>query len=343
MLESKSTQGFAATKLILSGEHSVVHGAPAICMRIPIYSQCNIHFQPSDHFHFTIALDNFQQSKSFDWIQLHNQSLQIKSRFLAFKQNQLSIREVCRSPFDLIIIALFQLNELTPLAKGEWQISIGSDAPVGRGLGTSASILTALTRAIKTDWSEDELFQFITQLEHYQHGSSSGIDPAAIIKAECLRMKHGCIKTLKFDQPCQLKAFLIDSGEPQSTTGECVFKVGQAFPKQDPIWQEFAKCNHQVMEALTSADNHSLCQAIQRNQSLLERIGVVPQKVADVCQTLNILPSTAVKVCGAGAVQGDRAGMLLCLSSSLQTIEKTIQAFGLKAQPIQLPFTEPPL
>lgn len=320
-------------KLILSGEHAVLYGAPALSLAIDLPTQCTLDFSASHQAKIEIHLPDYQQHQAWSFSQVWQQAEAIAARYHQFQQQQLNIRQVCQSPFDLVLLCLWQVNQLCPL-NGNWQIEIQSNAWAGRGLGSSAaviiSVLAALFKQQQLDNAET-LLELAKNIESHQHGQSSGLDPSTILHGGLVRFQRG--HALQHLPNHRYQAWLIDSGEPQSTTGECVAAVKTHFAQNNPIWQAFTECTEQMHQAWLQQNTQALKQAIQTNQQLLMQIGVVPQRVAafiDALQQQNF----AAKICGAGSISGEAAGVIMAFGSTDPS--ELCHAWGYRCQPIRI-------
>jgi mevalonate kinase len=110
---------------------------------------------------------------------------------------------------------------------------------------------------------------------------------------------------------------LVHTGVPDTTTGECVARVRQQFG-DSRIWDEFEAQVNSMEKALAENDLEHIQQNIRDNQRLLTRIGVVPEKVQNFISELE-KEGSAGKVCGAGAVGGDKGGIVLVASDKAPT------------------------
>lgn len=321
-------------KLILSGEHAVLYAAPALSLAIDLPTQCKLSFNPANQAKIEIHLIDYQQHQAWSFSQVWQQTEAIAARYHQFQQQRLSIRQVCQSPFDLVLLCLWQVNQLRPLASGNWRLEIQSSAWVGRGLGSSAAVIVSVLAALfKQQQLEntETLLQLAKTIESYQHGQSSGLDPSTILHGGLVRFQHGHALQHLPNHPYQ--AWLIDSGEPQSTTGECVAEVKSRFAQDNPIWRAFTECTEQLHQAWLQQNTQGLKQAIQTNQQLLLQIGVVPQKITtfiDALQQQNI----AAKICGAGSISGDAAGVIMAFGSTDPS--KLCHTWGYRCQPIHI-------
>ena len=104
--------------------------------------------------------------------------------------------------------------------------------------------------------------------------------------------------------------WLVNTGTPLSKTGECVEHVKQQFSCSD-IWSEFEEVTQKIACHIEHSSLHSFDfqQLIKANERLLETIGVVPEKCMRFIQALEE-EGLFAKVCGAGAVRGQKGGVI---------------------------------
>jgi hypothetical protein len=76
------------------------------------------------------------------------------------------------------------------------------------------------------------------------------------------------------------------------------------------IWKEFEQTTLEMEQALEQDDDGAFRVAVRANHQLLVRSGVVPEAVQRCVETVEERGGAA-KVCGAGAVRGEQAGVLL--------------------------------
>lgn len=318
-----TTRCTVPAKLILSGEHAVLYGVPALSLAIDLPTRCTIEHLPTTDaqttpLSFTANLTDFAQSKTLSAEQWLTRVDEIKHRFKLFKQGKLSIDQVLKTPFDLIWVTLDAFYQHHHLASGTWKIHIESDSLIGRGLGSSAAVIVSLLSALKTQHglalSKQQLLSLSKEVETYQHGRSSGVDPATLIYAGLLKYRMDAEPVpLAQTSSLPLPAWLIDTGRPQSGTGECVEFV-KRFTDDANLWGSFAQVEEQIEQAWSENNTAGLKEGIRMNQRLLKQVGVVPNSIDGFIQRLENDYDAAVKVCGAGAIYGASAGILLCLS-----------------------------
>ncbi len=326
----------APAKIILSGEHSVIYGSPGLSMTIDLPTECTIEFIPNKTSFIEIELINYQQKHAFPFKTWQKLALNIEIRFQLYLQNINAIQTVLHHPIDLILVTLQHFHQAIGLKHGHWSIKIKSHHLPSRGLGSSAavilSLLSGLYKAHNCTAYQDQMLALSLLIESRQHGKSSGIDPTTILLGGLLRYQKQK-KTLKL-KTNHFQAWLIDTGIPTSSTGTSVEGVQNAFKHEHSIWSKFNTVTNNIESAWRQENSNKLRAAIRSNQNLLEHIGVVPKKVADFIKVLHQSSDIAAKVCGAGSISGDSAGIILCLSPSSPA--KLCEKHGYQVFPLKL-------
>lgn len=312
-------------KLIISGEHSVVFGAPALCMAIDQYTHTTIEYAPSQDSNIHIVLEDFDQEKSFSTEKWTKRAIEIETNYKGFLEKHLSIEMVICNPFDLIISCLFHFNQRHLIKHGSWRISITSHQLIGKGLGSSASVIVGMLHSLFLHHihtvDNERLLVMARHIESRQHGKSSGLDPSCVFLGGVIEFSKQQIKPLTMPT---LTGWLIDSGPPLNHTGQVVSAVEQwasqnsAESRADlhPIWKFFSKTTLALKNTWKTQDHANFLKMIQENQQLLETIGIVPTEVQQMIASINKTEESACKVCGAGSIEGNQAGMLLLLGKS---------------------------
>ena len=323
-------------KLILSGEHAVVYNSSALSMALELYTQCKCDFQSSQTHSLTIELTNFQQKYSFPFAVWQNLASHIEARYTSFSDGNLSIQGVLVQPVDLILDTLYHFNNFHTIKHGEWFFTIDSDIPIGKGLGSSAAIIIALLTTLFKHHGlaldKDTLLALARKVESRQHGRSSGIDPATILYGGLLEF-HAKNTTKKLKEHA-FKAWLVDTGMPDSSTGQAVDYVRKKYSDDQALWDKFSKTTRQIIHAWSYQDSQKLYQYIDENEALLEQIGVVPEKVKQFIDRLKKELGGSAKVCGSGSVKGSHAGVLVCFSEQ-EPIE-LCKEFGYQIQRVKI-------
>lgn len=186
--------GTAHGKVILIGEHSVVHGAPAIAAPLP-----------------GVSLTATVSTADTAWV-----------------ESDLYTGPLAEAPsfFAPVRSALAGAAEVTGFDAEHAHLVIRGDVPVGRGLGSSAAVATAVVRAVAdaTGITPDQLQlqRLVQRSESIAHGRSSGLDPYAVAASGPILYDGG--RPRRVDLVRDLMLVIADSGRPGSTA-EAVGRV----------------------------------------------------------------------------------------------------------------------
>ncbi|HSW70993.1 MAG TPA: mevalonate kinase, partial [Gammaproteobacteria bacterium] len=134
-------------KLILSGEHAVVYGSPALAMAINRYAQAEALPQLLPLISFDLGDLAYQQA--FRLVSLDRLKERIKQKYRRFLRGEFKIREVLKKPVELAQVALSLFFEVLAVKPTQGvKIKVRSDIPIGCGMGSSAAIILAVMHVI---------------------------------------------------------------------------------------------------------------------------------------------------------------------------------------------------
>ncbi|WPY01347.1 Phosphomevalonate/mevalonate kinase [Candidatus Trichorickettsia mobilis] len=311
----------APAKLILSGEHAVVYGKPALAMAINRYTESTIISSLSPTILFNCLNLNHVQSLTVCALKALKQRVQDK--YNAFLEDGSGIREVIKMPFELLQYTVIHLLETLDIsiAKG-LKIRASSDIPIGCGMGSSAALimstLYALVSFFKLEIDHIHFLALGRKLENLQHGYSSGLDIHVAMTGGCVKFEEGRISNRIAPN---IPMAIVQTGTPNTTTGQCVSFVANIF-KNSSIDEDFKAVTETFDEALNYNNLAMIQNSIKLNHRLLAKIGVVPPRIQDFINTVE-KNGGAAKICGAGAIEGDKAGVVLIVSErDLSSIAK---------------------
>jgi len=329
----------APAKIILFGEHSIVYpGNSAVLSTIGLNTTCtaskSINKDGKINFQFkyqgkieniivdiSIAKINYSQAMSFKNEYLITNDFSKLSKFMSLDWGA----------YYVLIGKIASTIDLTPM-----NIIVEIDIPIGSGMGSSASITSSITKAIYKelgkDISNENLFNITKEVEDFQHGRSSGADPAAIINGGVILYKHSLKGEKTFEKLSPKNKWskdliLINSGKPIETTGEMVSKVRDLYVKDNGKYNDlFLKINN---ISIKFSDNkyYDIADLINENGLLLEQVGVVSQKVIEFSRKIRE-KGGAIKVCGAGGISNNDSGILICKINNKKYIDKLIKEYG---------------
>lgn len=324
---------YAPGKLILSGEHAVVHGQPALAMAVNRYAVATVArgLLPKISLH----LSDLSHSSHLTLQDLISIKDRVKRKYQRFVRGEYHIRDVLKKPFELVQAALGivagQQNITLP---DGMKIQVTSDIPIGSGMGSSAASILCVMKAaslqLNIPVSLDILYQMALEAENLQHGNSSGLDLRVSLNGGCLYV-HGS-QMMAREVPSST-LYLVQTGVPRSSTGECVNQVKPLFASAE-LCDQFAAVTNKMDEALQSHSESGWREAVRENHQLLVRIGVVPARVQQFITDVESA-AAAAKICGAGAVSGDQAGIVMVLTQDEAALSALCRRYGYELIPVK--------
>jgi mevalonate kinase len=328
-------------KVILSGEHAVVYGAPALACAIQKYAFAEV--TGSELHGVRLKIPEFGIDQQFSNVQLTHLAQQTQLRHQYFLTNACLLSQVVEKTEDFFAAAIGAsgLVDLLPNQHGTSSgltIELTMDLVAGGGMGSSAAMVAAMLAAafkhLGRPLTSAELISTTTQSEHWQHGHSSGLDPYVCVmgglqqyqKGQKGKNGNGVRQIIK--QPVQ--CFLVTTGKPLSSTGACVEAVKQQnFPLS--LWDQFCVVQQNLRTAMYLNQYASMLEAIQANHQLLRHIGVVPEVVSEFITSIEAHDGAA-KICGAGSVAGDHGGLVFAMGVDQSYLEQLSLSYGYGVQ-----------
>lgn len=286
----------APGKIILSGEHAVVHGGPVLAMAV------NYHITTS-------IIPNLDDKVYFEFVDNKIITTLAELKLLRAQIDQYD-KKFKLSSYLLQYAFIYILEKLDLKLTSGLQITVKSTVPIGSGMGSSAAVILSLMQAMlkyfKGEISNSQYLNFGRNIENLQHGKSSGIDLFLSLHGGCYFSSRG-----KFHERNLPKAslFLVNTKKPQSSTGDCVTRAAKFFHSSNII-DEFAFITKELDQAFGQNKLLKIQECIHENHQLLKHIGVVPDRVSNFIDEIKKL-GNAAKISGAGAISGQNAGMVL--------------------------------
>ncbi|MCH4123403.1 MAG: mevalonate kinase [Levilactobacillus sp.] len=292
--------GKSNAKIILIGDHSVVYGQPAIALPLPSVTT-RVVMAP------TVSGQTIS-SRYFDGpIAQMGQNLAGVAALIATLLNRFDAQD-------------------TPFA-----MTITSDLPAERGMGSSAAVAVAITRAMyhffDRPLTRDLLLATAAIAEKITHGNPSGID-AATVSSDVPIWFVPHQETLQI--PFTLRGYLViaDSGI-KGQTGQAVAAVARrkmAFPQVTTQQiQRLGELSHQARTALAAPDLMHLGQIMTDAQDQLRGLGVSSEELDQLTQVARQNGALGAKLTGGGM-----GGCLIALCPDLATTHR-VQASLLAA------------
>lgn len=322
----------APGKLILSGEHAVVYGKPALAMAVNRYVTAIATPQHSPFISFNLA--NLSYEHRFRFSTLRQLKDRIKRKYERFIQGEFKIREVLQKPVELAQFAfMIFLEALNVKLSQGMKIEIESEIPMGCGMGSSAATILSIVHAIAHHLGihlpPEAFFRLGLEAENMQHGHSSGIDLRISLQGGCLYLDEGEAHVRPIPE---IPFYLVNTGTPESTTGESVAQVANTFGKSS-IWNNFADVTKAMDQAFQANQSPLIKELMRENHSLLKHIGVVPDQISQFVSEIE-QTGGAAKTCGAGAVAGSKAGAVIVMTDFVPQLKKLCEKYHYSLLPV---------
>lgn len=285
----------APGRIVLSGEHAVVYGKPALVTAINL--------------RLTVMVEEGKKETNTSFIQI----IKVVRQYLTSKKITYSEKSI--------------------------HLSVKSNIPVGRGLGSSAALSVAAAAALLEFYIgepslPEEINNCAYQIEKIFHSNQSGVDVSAscfggliYYRKEFEFLKNISRLHLKIPKNIAAGLILIDSGHPTESTGQMVEMVGTRYNKDtaqiDKLLSRIEKNVKQFVVSLMKEDIIFFKKVISENQKNLEELGVVSKKTLQLIGSLNTWG--VGKITGAGGKKKG-SGFILFYSENLEGLKKYLDS-----------------
>lgn len=286
----------APGKVILSGEHSVVYGKPALV--------CAIDKR------LTLTLSEAKKTEYTD---------------IVMPIIEGTVREFLEQRKETIKKTgyTYSISSTIPMGRG-----LGSSAAYSATI--AAGLLELFTGR---EWSIPEINICAYKIEKYFHKNSSGVDTSTSVMGGLIyyRKEFEFLKTIsslsvKIPKRFTDMLLLVDTGKPVETTGDMVQQVGSFFNahpiKMEGLLNEVEKITKRFVVSLMKEDDVLFRKSIEENEVILEKLGVVSQSTIALLKKL--APFGVGKVTGGGG-KAKSSGFVLFATDIKKEVEQILK------------------
>lgn len=289
-MERSVTEADAPGKVILLGEHAVVYGRPALAF--PVHAV---------RARATVA-------PAAEAVTLRAQDLGLEYRL----GDGAADRRI-RPLVDL----LERTGEALEVSLPPLTVTLRSDIPISRGLGSGAAVATALVRSLSQHLGRPLPATLISDLvygaEMTYHGTPSGIDNTVISLERPIYFAKGR-PPLPVELGAPLTLVIGDTGV-ESPTGQIVADVRRGWrrarARYEAIFDRIGDLTEQALRLLAGGAIEDLGEAMDANHQLLIELGVSSEPLDRLVSAARASGAAGAKLSGAG-----RGGCVVALAVS---------------------------
>jgi mevalonate kinase len=289
--------GQAPAKVILTGEHFVVHGQPALAAAVNLYSRATV------------------RPGVYGIVQISSPELGLKGSYPTRLINTVPSSTHGDSVLEPLRLLVGKVLEEAGETDIGLDLEIISQIPVGVGLGSSASTAVSTTVALaeflNLHFEKNEILEIAAVQEKHVHKKPSGIDASTITYGGVLCFRVG-EQPIRLQSNDQMSIVIGNTGSSRST-GVLVTNVSRRIAVGD---KELTRINEsagsltlEAVKAYKERDFDRLGQLMYANHKLLKQIGVSTTELDTLVEAAMSAGAFGAKLTGAGG-----GGCMIALS-----------------------------
>ncbi|RLF08924.1 MAG: mevalonate kinase [Thermoprotei archaeon] len=299
----------APGKVILTGEHFVVHGEPSLVMAVDLRAYVEARAGAEG---FRIEAPNLGLTWSGEG-------------------------DVPR-PLAPIKLLMDRLLEESRSRRGLW-VRVTSSIPTSAGLGSSAAVAVAAAASLCTPlgevFIEVEIFELALEAERLVHVNPSGVDPliSTVGGVVAYRRGEGYVAVEASVKPTIIVGYT-GSRRPTGAMVKRVERLRRKYPEvMAPLFHAGGHLTIEAAEALREGDLERLGELLNVNHGLLCAIGVSTRKLDKLVYAARGAGALGAKLTGAG---GGGCMIALCREAEADKVARAIERSGGRALKVRM-------
>ena len=293
-----SARGTAHGKVILFGEHAVVHGVPALAVGIDRGAWAEAVPRTRDSAPATPRPPSIPPST------LHVRGWNVTVSDDASGESL----PLARALRDVLVVTRRAQQDAGVTPIGPVTVEAAADLPPGGGLGCSAALGVAVARALDPTASPEVIAGRVDAWERVFHGNPSGIDAAVASLGGCVHFQRSpnageapVIQRVRVPSPMHL---CVGHSGQASSTKSMVEAVARMKERRPESTQRTFDAIHTLVKnarlAIEAADVRAIGQFLDLNQMLLSGLFLSTPEIEQMCATARTAGALGAKLTGAG-------------------------------------------
>mgnify|MGYP000885738425 CR=1 FL=1 len=334
IVDWRKIESSAPGKIIISGEYSVVYGKQAIASAIDLRTRVTI--RPNKDGKVRLHLRSLNISR--EWPTASLTLCRLVSRYseclyyddnMPVKLNQLLhtryIQSTPRNESDdanskdrdkkandaamaFLLLYIGLGDSFSSSGRPPIDVEVGSDVPIGSGLGSSSAysvaLCGALMRVFRVSAEKYIVSDWAFNIDKLFHGRPSGVDNNIITTGGYILFQNGKIKATGCYHKNPIRVMLVDTGVSRSTRALSEVVVNELRDDPSKVNSTFNNINELTTQIWRKINDpnfipKNIAIYLQANQELLDTLGVGHEKLSDICLRAQSFELTA-KQTGAG-------------------------------------------
>ena len=277
-------KAFAPGKVILFGEHSVVHKKPAIAVAINRGVEVEVTSRDDDIVRIDVPLVNYSESSE----------LTDKKLFFELDSQNKMITD-----YIYEVINLFEFDN-------GFNLTVDIKMYLGAGLGSSAAVTVSCIKALSLlagiKLNKDQIARQARDIEIKIQGAASPIDTSMSTYGGIIYIdEKSQLNRIDFDMDLPL---IVSNCEISGNTGKLVESVRQKYVKYPEIvgniFNAMQLIARNAKEALETGNSELIGELMNLNQGLLDSIGVNTVELSDMVYLSRKYGAKGSKLTGSG-------------------------------------------
>lgn len=277
-------KAFAPGKVILFGEHSVVHKKPAIAVAINRGVDVELTTRTDNIIQINVPLINYSKET------------ELTDKKLVFELDNQN---------KMITDYIYEVINLFEFDKG-FNLTVDIKMYLGSGLGSSAAVTVSCMKALSvltgTDMDKNTIAQEARKIEIKIQGAASPIDTSMSTYGGIIYIDENFeLERIKFDMDLPL---VVSNCEISANTGKLVESVRQKYVKYPQVVGNIFNAMQEVAKgaknALEEGNSELIGDYMNLNQGLLDSIGVNTQELSEMVYLARKFGAKGSKLTGSG-------------------------------------------